>query len=271
MVNIGACIEPFFSDLDYDKRIEKINKLGFKNYEFWFHDKRFDGSGLIPEPKDFDMIAELNEKYGLETNDFVFNHPDGGIVAALIDKNDRNKILDSLEEMIAYAKKIKCDKFISASGNKIKNISSVEAVDNMIEALSKAAGICEKEGITLLLEPFNTKVDHPDYFLDDPGLALKVLKEVNSDNVKMLFDIYHMQIMTGNVTAFIKENIAYIGHFHVAGVPGRQEPIGNELNYRFIVKEIEKTGYKGAIGLEYWPSMDHEESLRRTLDYFNSP
>ena len=96
-----------------------------------------------------------------------------------------------------------------------------------------------------------------------------MLKEVNSDNVKMLFDIYHMQIMTGNVTAFIKENIDYIGHFHVAGVPGRQEPIDNELNYRFIVKEIEKTGYKGAIGLEYWPSMDHEESLRLTLDYFN--
>jgi hydroxypyruvate isomerase len=270
MANVGACIETFFSDLDYDKRIEKIHKLGFKSYEFWFHNKRFNGSSLVDEPKDFDQIAELNEKYDLRTNNFVFNHPDGGIVAALIDKNDRNKILESLEEMISYAKKINCKNFISASGNKIKGISREEAVDSMVETLSKAVKICEKEGITLLLEPFNTKVDHPDYFLDNPGLALNVLKEVGSENVKMLYDIYHMQIMTGNVTSFITENIDYIGHFHIAGVPGRHEPIDNELNYRFIVKEIEKTGYTGSFGLEYWPNMDHEESLRQTLAYFNS-
>ena len=95
----------------------------------------------------------------------------------------------------------------------------------MTETLSLAAGICEKAGITLLLEPFNTKVDHPDYFLDNPELALHVLKEVGSNNAKMLFDIYHMQIMSGNVTAFIKENIDYIGHFHVAGVPGAPQEL----------------------------------------------
>ena len=162
MVNIGACIELFFSDLDYDKRIERIHNLGFKSYEFWFHNKKFDGSGLTDEPKDFDLIAELNDKFGLTTTDFAFNHPDGGIVAALIDKNDQNKILDSLEEMISYAKKINCKNFISASGNKIKNITRDEAVDSMIDTLTKAVRICEKEGITLLLEPFNTKVDHPD-------------------------------------------------------------------------------------------------------------
>lgn len=270
MANIGACIEIFFSDLDYDKRIEKIHKLGFRSYEFWFHDKRFDGTGLIDEPKDFDMIAELNDKYSLTTTDFVFNHPDGGIIGALIDKNDRNKILDSIEEMISLAKKIDCKKLISASGNRVKNISDEEAVENMVETLSEAVKLFEKEDITLILEPFNTKVDHPDYFLDDPYLALKVLKEVDHRNVRMLFDIYHMQIMMGNVTAFIKENIRYIGHFHIAGVPGRHEPADNELNYKFIINEIDKTGYNGSIGLEYWPSMDHEDSLRQTMELFNT-
>ena len=109
-------------------------KLGFKSYEFWFHDKRFDGTGLIDEPKDFDMIAELNDKYSLTTTDFVFNHPDGGIIGALIDKNDRNKILDSIEEIISLAKKINCKKLISASGNRVKNISDEEAVENMVES-----------------------------------------------------------------------------------------------------------------------------------------
>ena len=108
MVEIGACIEPFFSDLDYDERIERIHRLGFTVYEFWFHDKRYDGTGLVDEMKDFDRIGELNEKYGLRTADFVYNHPDGGVVAALIDRHDRHKLLDNLEEMISYAKKIGC-------------------------------------------------------------------------------------------------------------------------------------------------------------------
>ena len=78
MAKIGACIEIFFADLEYRKRIEKVAALGFKSYEFWFRDKRFDGKKLIDEPKDFEMIKELNERYGLVTTDFVFNHPDGG-------------------------------------------------------------------------------------------------------------------------------------------------------------------------------------------------
>jgi hydroxypyruvate isomerase len=270
MVEIGACIEPFFSDLNYEDRIEKIYQLGFKVYEFWFHNKRFDGTKLIDEMKDFDKIGELNEKYELRTADFVYNHPDGGIVAALIDKNDRNKLLDNLEEMISLAKKIGCNRFISGSGNRIEGLIREEAIDTMIESLSEVMKLCEKDNITFLIEPFNTKVDHPDYFLDDPHECVAVLKKVNHPNAKMLFDIYHMQIMTGNVLAFIRENIDYIGHFHIAGVPGRHEPAACELNYRFILDEIGKLEYNGYAGLEYWPSIAPEESLRQTLEYFKS-
>jgi hydroxypyruvate isomerase len=268
MAKIGACVEIFFADLDYRRRIEKVAALGFKSYEFWFHDKRFDGKRLIDEPKDFEMIGELNERHGLVTTDFVFNHPDGGVVASLIDKKDGNRILDSIEEMIGLAKKIGCKRLISGSGNKIAGLKKEKAVENMIGTLSRVAGVCEKNDVTIILEPFNTKVDHPDYFLDDPETALQVLKQVNHRNVRMLFDIYHMQIMAGNVTAFIRENIGYIGHFHIAGVPGRHEPASGELNYRFIAGEIDKTGYDGCIGLEYWPTIGHEESLRQTLEYF---
>ncbi len=268
MVEIAACIEPFFSDLDYDRRIEKIHRLGFKAYEFWFHDKRYDGKSLIDEPKDFDRIAELNDRYGLKSSDFVYNHPDGGIKAALIDRKDRNKLLENLEIMIGFAKKIGCSRFISAAGNRVPGLKPEEAVENMIESLSEMMKICERENITLLLEPFNTKVDHPDYFLDDPHLCIDVLKKVNSKNAKMLFDIYHMQIMSGNILAFVRENIKYIGHFHIAGVPGRHEPAECELNYRYIMDEISNMGYDGYAGLEYWPTIDHGESLRQTLKYF---
>jgi hydroxypyruvate isomerase len=141
------------------------------------------------------------------------------------------------------------------------------AKTNMIAALSELAPICAREGITLIVEPFNTRVDHPDCFLDDPHLCVEVLRAVGSPNVQMLYDIYHMQIMEGNVTAFIRENISHIGHFHVAGVPGRHEPDSGELHYPFIMKEIDRLGYTGFVGLECWPTMDHAESLKRTLRY----
>jgi len=270
MANIGVCIEIFFADMEYQDRLEQVHNLGFKNYEFWFHNKRFDGANLIDEAKDFELLAELNEKYGLTCTDFVFNHPDGGIVGAMIDKNDRNLILDSLEEMIELARKINCKAFISGAGNNVSGLTSEEAVENMIETLSRAAKICEKDDITLLLEPFNTRVNHPDYFLDDPFTCIEVLKAVNHKNAKMLYDIYHIQIMSGNVTAFIREHIEYIGHFHVAGVPGRHEPKDCELNYPFILSEIDKLGYQGYVGLEYWPTLTPAESLRQTREWLKS-
>ena len=267
MANIGVCIEPFFSDLPYRDRLARVHQLGFRYYEFWFHNMRFDGSALIPEDKDFEELAELNEKYGLTCTDFVFNHPDGGIVGAMIDEKDRSLILESFEGIIELAKKIRCKAFISGAGNTVPGLSREQAVENMIETLKACAAPAESNGITLILEPFNTRVDHPDYFLDDPHTCIRVLKEVGSDSVKMLYDIYHMQIMDGNVVAFIRENIRHIGHFHVAGVPGRHEPYDCELNYPFILKEIDSLGYEGGVGLEYWPTIDPGQSLKRTKAY----
>ncbi|MBN1835102.1 MAG: TIM barrel protein [Spirochaetales bacterium] len=264
---IGVCIETFFSDLPYRERIRKVKELGFSTYEFWFHDKRFDGKGLIDEPKDFDEIAGLNRELGLTTTDFVFNHPDGGVVGALIDAGDRSLILDSLEEMLGLARKIGCKAFISGSGNKRTGLRREQAIENMVETLGAAAKICARDGVTLILEPFNSKVDHPDYFLDDPATCVQVLEAVDHPNAKMLFDIYHMQIMSGNILAFVRENLRHIAHFHIAGVPGRHEPEASELNYPFIIREILEMGYQGNFGLEYWPTVDSAESLRRTQRY----
>ena len=267
MIRLSACIEPFFDGLHYTEKIKKAAELGFKHYEFWFHNLKFENGGLIKELKDFDAVAELGSEHGIALNDFVFNHPDGGIKADLINKDHKQKLLDGLGEIIPLAKKVNCKKLISGSGNKIPGQAGEEGVEAMIDNLKALAPTCEKEDITLILEPFNSRVDHPDYFLDDPYVALKVLKEVGSSHIKMLFDIYHMQIMSGNILGFLKENIQYIGHFHVAGVPGRKEPMDCELNYPFILKEIDAMGYEGCFGLEYWPTMDDENSLKSTKEY----
>ncbi len=265
MANIGVCIEPFFLGAKFEEKLEKISRIGFTSYEFWFHDKTLTEDGLKEDTKNFEEIARLNKNYGLNTNDFVLNHPDGGIVASLIDRHDTHKILDQLDYMISLAKEIGCTKFISGSGNVVSDISENEAYDTMIDSLKEIGKVCALNDMDIILEPFNTRVDHPDYFLDNPVRTVEVLKAVGNDHVKMLFDIYHMQIMYGNILGFIEENLSYIGHFHIAGVPGRREPIDNELNYPFIIQQIEEMGYRGCFGLEYWPTGDSEDSLRKTL------
>ncbi|NCB02596.1 MAG: hypothetical protein EOM67_10575 [Spirochaetia bacterium] len=270
MINIGVCIEPFYMGQSFEQKLRNIEKLGFKSYEFWFHDKDFTNQGLVDEKKDFAKIKNLNKELGLKTNDFVLNHPDGGIIAALINRHDTNKILDNLSYMIDLAHTIECKKFISGSGNIIKGLAKEDAIDAMTDSLGLIGDVCKKEGMEIILEPFNSIVDHPDYFLDDPQVAVDILKKVNNDHVTMLYDIYHMQIMAGNIVDFVTKNLKYIGHFHIAGVPGRHEPIENELNYPFILNSIEALGYKGAFGLEYFPTMDSDESLSRTLKVLTS-
>ena len=268
MAKIGVCLETFFFDQDYRTRLENVAALGFRGYEFWLHNKRFDGTNVFDEMKDFGMLADMNAKHGLTCTDFVLNHSDGAICASLIDSKDRNLILDGLEAMLVRAKKINCRHLVSASGDRVDGIVAQQALENMITTLSEVAKICARYDVTILLEPFNTRVDHPHAFLDNPYTAVEVVKAVDHANVKILFDIYHMQIMAGNIVDFVKENIQFIGHFHIAGVPGRHEPDSSELNYPFIVKEIEKLGYTGYFGLEYWPAIDHEESLRKIKSQF---
>jgi len=267
MAKIAVCIEPFFADLPYAERLARIRRLGFRHYEFWFLDKRFDGKGLVAEAKDLDRLAELNEKLGLTCTDFVFNHPDGGVVASLIDKRDHGRLLDTLEGILEQGRRLGVRSFISGSGNRLPGQRPEEAVENMVAALKSLAPILEKHGATLLLEPWNTRFDHPQNFLDDPRLSVEVLKAVGSPAVKLLYDIYHMQIMAGDVVSFIRENLGWIGHFHAAGVPGRHEPDSGELNYPFILRELDRLGYQGCVGLEYWPTVDHAASLKRTKKY----
>ena len=264
MATLGACIETFFTDLPYTERIRRAAACGYTAYEFWFPEQRFDGKSLVPEDKDLDAFAELNAKLGLTTTDFVLNHSAGAVIASLIDRKDLPKILEAVDRYAAMAKKVGCRNLISGSGNTIPGQRREEAIENMVQALAAMGKALAPHGITVLLEPWNSRVDHPGNFLDDPYLAVEVLKKVNLPNVKLLYDIYHNQIMAGDVVSFIRTNIAHIGHFHVAGVPGRHEPHPCELDYAFILKEIDRAGYTGAVGLEYWPLKDHATSLKET-------
>jgi len=262
MVKLDVCIETVFPEMPFMGRIKKIAQLGFRAIEFWFWDYEFDGKELNPQKKDISQIAGLSRELNIEVNNIVINAPDGSIGGALTGAEDKNRYLERLKETIDVAHRLNCQKLITCSGNEVQGVSKEAQLSNMLRTLEEASQIAAKEDMVLLLEPLNSLVDHPGYFLASSKTGFDLVKKIDSPNLKLLYDIYHMQIMEGNILDTIRENISLIGHFHAAGVPGRHELDKGELNYPFIVRKIDELGYRGYFGLEYFPAPDSETSLK---------
>ncbi len=155
---------------------------------------------------------------------------------------------------------------ICFSGNR-NGLGDAVGAENTAEGLRWVAKRAEDAGVTLVLELLNSKVDHPDYQCDHTAWGVKVCQMVNSPNVKLLYDIYHMQVMEGDVIQTIRDNHQWFGHYHTAGVPGRHEiDETQELYYPAIVKAIVATGYEGYLAQEFVPAGDPETGLRRAFE-----
>jgi hydroxypyruvate isomerase len=267
MIKIDLCIEPFFLGTDTSEKIKKVKKLGFEAVEFWYWDHEFTGKDLVPGKKNIQEISSVCDTLNITITDLVVNSPDGAIGGFLTKPEDRVKYLERLKETIDIAHKLNCKKLITCTGNEISGSTFQQQFDSVVYTLSEAAEIARKEGIVLVLEALNSHIDHPGYFLTSSKVGFNIIKTVNNPGLKLLYDIYHMQIMEGNHIASIKENISLIGHFHAASVPGRNELYSGEINYASILKAIDDSGYDGYFGLEYWPAEQEEISLSKTLEY----
>jgi hydroxypyruvate isomerase len=267
MIKIDLCIEPFYSGLDTSEKIKKVKKLGFEAIEFWYWDHEFTGNDLIPGKKNIQEISTVCNNLNITITDIVVNSPDGAIGGFLTKPEDMDKYLERLKETIDIAHKLNCKKLITCTGNEITGRTFRQQFDSVVHTLSKAAEIVDKEGITLVMEALNSHIDHPGYFLTSSKIGFDIIKMVNNPCLKLLYDIYHMQIMGENHIASIKKNISLIGHFHSASVPGRNEIYSGEINYTSILKAISDSGYEGYFGLEYWPAEHEEKSLSKTLEY----
>ncbi|MHB1457663.1 MAG: hydroxypyruvate isomerase family protein [Armatimonadota bacterium] len=269
MMKVDVCLESVFTDLPYDQRIVKIAEAGFSMVEFWFHDATFfNGDCVKSQAKDPLLLRKVCKETGVKINNMVLNAPDGSFGGSPVNKGDLNRYLDRLDEVIAFSRMIGCNKAITCSGNVDCTLTRTQMRGNLEKAFSQAAEIAEKQDFTLLVEPLNTLVDHEGYFLDSSHEAAEIVREINRPSLKLLYDVYHMQIMEGNIIANITEKIDIIGHFHSAGIPGRGEITKGELNYAEVMRAINSLGYKGAFGLEYFPKIaDNSESLRLTKQY----
>jgi hydroxypyruvate isomerase len=170
-----------------------------------------------------------------------------------------------LRDMIDQAAANRFPNVILLSGER-KGTPDEEGIDNSVTFFNRVKAQAEDKGINLCLELLNSKVNHPDYHCDHTWWGVEVCKRVNSPRVKLLYDIYHMQIMEGDIIATIRKNIQWIAHFHTAGVPGRHEiDDTQELNYRAVAQAIVDAGFTGYLAHEYNPLKDPMQSLEQAL------
>ncbi len=164
-------------------------------------------------------------------------------------------LIGELEAALPLAAKAKVPNLIAMFGNRIHGMSDATAIANCVAGLSKIAPKASELGVTLCVELLNSKVDHAGYQGDHTAFGVAVMQGVNSPRVKLLYDIYHMQIMEGDVIRTIRDNIKWIGHFHTGGVPGRHEiNETQELNYHAIAEAIADLDYRGYVAHEFEPT-----------------
>ena len=176
------------------------------------------------------------------------------------------KLIADGETYIPRAAAAGVKKIVVFSGNRA-GLSDGEGIANCIAGLKRLMPVAEQHGVVLCMEMLNSKVDHKDYHADHTAWAVEVAKGVDSTSFRLLYDIYHMQVMEGDVIATIKANLPWIAHFHTAGVPGRNEIDGaQELNYRGIATYIADSGYQGVFAHEFIPRRDGATSLREAVE-----
>jgi len=235
----------------------------------WCYNGLFNGSKDKPGKMTFEDFCRECSKMGLESVELL--GPDqwpavkkAGLTCAMCNGPDNipygwNRIehhdvlLPKFEKAIPQVAEFGFPNIITFSGNR-KGMGDEEGLENCVKGLKRLVPIAEKNKVTVCMELLNSKRDHKDYMCDHTAWGVEVIKRVGSDRLKLLYDIYHMQIMEGDMIATIRANHQYIGHYHTGGVPGRNEiDDTQEIYYPAVMKAIVATGYKGFVGQEFVP------------------
>jgi hydroxypyruvate isomerase len=207
---------------------------------------------------------EVPRRYGLVC---TMGYAGGGEINKALNRTENHPAIEqAFRANIPRAAKAGVPNVITFSGNRA-GLSDEEGARNTIAGLNRLKKIAEDHGVTICLELLNSKRDHHDYMCDHTAWGVCVAQEVNSPNVKLLYDIYHMQIMEGDLIETIRGNIQWIGHFHTGGVPGRHELNGTqEIQWDAVMRAIAGSGFRGYVAHEFIPTADPLASLKSAAD-----
>ena len=255
-----VCIEPMYADLPFLRRFEAAKKDGFDFVEFW---------GWTD--KNPDAVKKAASDAGVIINGF-----NGDAGYSLIDPTHKKPYIDFLRKSVDAALKIGALSVTIHSNalgdggivvNHYTELSDTVKKCSMFETLLECARIAENSGIAMNLEALNIISDHVGNYLIHTGDAAEMTRLIGSPKLKILYDVYHMQLNEGNICGTISANIDQIGHVHAADVPGRHEPGTGEINYHKVFEHIETLGYSGCIGFELFPKTSIKEAVRAIMSY----
>ncbi len=247
---LSVRVEALFRNMSLAQMMEKVAEAGYHGFEF--------GNWRAQDPAD---ITKLKTKLGLECACLVGNRAVNPKGMTLVDPADRDAFLVEIQASAEAAKRFETTRLVTLTGNELPGVPREAQHKSIVEGLKRAHDVVAPHDVTLIVEPLNTLVNHQGYYLNHTPEAFEVMREVSSPNVKILFDIYHVQIMDGNLITTLRKNIASIGHFHVGDVPGRHEPGTGEINYGNVFRAIRETGFRDFVAMEYMPSKDPMATL----------
>lgn len=212
-------------------------------------------------PKEWHVL----QKYGLYSS--MCNGAEISLTEGWNDPQYHNTLLKNYSEIIPLVAKNGYSQIICFSGNR-KGMDDETGLKNCVTGLQKLMPLAEKHKVTVVMELFNSKVDHKDYMCDKSAWGIELVKQLGSERFKLLYDIYHMQINEGDIIRTIRDFHPYFSHYHTAGVPGRHEiDESQELNYPAIMRAIADTGFKGYVAQEFIPTREDKiGALRQAIE-----
>ena len=231
-------IEMWWRKLPFLQRIRKTAELGFPAVEFWPY-----------QNKELDKIAALTRQLGIEIAQFTA----WGFTPGMNNPKNEDRFVKTIEEACLVAHRLSCKKMTVVAGNNQKGMTQQQMLAQVTKALKRVAPIVEKHKVMLILEPMNGRVDHPGHCLYGSPDAIKICRDVDSEFVKINWDLYHMQITEGDLCGRMRDGFDQIGYLQLADHPGRNEPGTGEIHYNRVLKEAHKLGYRGFVGLECRP------------------
>ena len=219
---------------------------------------------------DIARVRKLCRSFRLGIDTLIATPDWGKRPVSMVDPAQRDNFLADLRKAIDYAKRLEVPQIILMSGNAIPYRAHEEQYASLLEGCKRAGDLGAQAGVTMIVEPLNSLVNHKGFFLTTCTEGLKLVRETDNPHVKLLFDIYHEQVQAGNIIRTIREAAPLVAVFHVADNPGRNDPGTGEINYRNVYGAIRKSGYSGYIAMEYLPLNDQVASLIKSVNDLRS-
>ncbi len=259
-MKLSLCLETVFADLPFVERMRAASALGYPAIEFW--DWR---------SKDLSAIMERSAQFNL-----TIAAMSGNRRHTLIDPKSRTGLMTEMDQVFSVAQRLNCRHLmmlsdvlaLDGSAAMSPPLSNEEKFESVGEGLGVLAHRAGDAGIMLLLEPLNTTLDHRGCFLNSSRIGFEIIRQVDSPQVKLLYDIYHMSMMSEDVTVEIESNLDLIGYFHVADAPGRHQPGTGKIDYGAIADWLKRVRFQGFIGMEFFPHGPDEIAARAAKEMF---